>query len=163
MKIIPTNFTVAEYCQAMERGEVTVNPEYQRSDKVWPNTAKSFLIETLLLDFPMPKLSLYQKTDLASRKTFREIVDGQQRSKAIFDFFGNAFRLSRTLETEDFRGRRYSDLDEEDQTRFVDYALSADVFVAASPDEIRETFRRMNSYTIPLNPEEQRHAIFKGR
>ena len=99
---------------------------------------------------------------MASRKTFREIVDGQQRSKAIFDFFGDAFRLSRTLETEDFRCRRYSDLDEEDQTRFVDYPLSADVFVAASPDEIRETFRRMNSYTIPLNPEEQRHAIFQG-
>ena len=34
--------------------------------------------------------------------------------------------------------------------------------VGATPDQIRETFRRINSYTVPLNPEEHRHAVFQG-
>ena len=40
--------------------------------------------------------------------------------------------------------------------------MSADVFTGALPEQIREVFRRINSYTVPLNPEEQRHATFQG-
>jgi hypothetical protein len=36
MHIVITGFTVADYCRAMERREIIVNKEYQRSDKVWP-------------------------------------------------------------------------------------------------------------------------------
>jgi len=34
--------------------------------------------------------------------------------------------------------------------------------VAATPAEVREVFRRINSYTVPLNSEEQRHATYQG-
>ena len=50
----------------------------------------------------------------------------------------------------------------EDKERFLNYSLPIDLFVAATPFDIRETFRRMNSYTVPLNAEEQRHARFQG-
>jgi len=111
MNIVPTSFTIADFCQAMERREVIVNREYQRSDKVWPGSAQSYLIETIVLGFPMPKLSLYQRTDLQSKKTFKEIVDGQQRSMAIRQFFDNKLRLSQTLETEEIAGKTYSELE----------------------------------------------------
>ena len=42
MHITSTNYTVADYCQAMERKEIIVNRDYQRSDKVWPPVARSF-------------------------------------------------------------------------------------------------------------------------
>ena len=86
MHITSTNYTVADYCQAMINREIIVNRNYQRSDKVWPPAAKSFLIETVLLNYPIPKFSLFQKTDVRSWKTHKEIVDGQQRSQAIFEF-----------------------------------------------------------------------------
>lgn len=162
MQITPTNITVADYCDAMERKDIIVNNDYQRSDKVWPAMARSYLIETILTGFPVPKLSLYQRTDLASRKTFKEIVDGQQRSVAIKDFFDGKLRLSKKLETDDVAGRVYSELDPEYQQRFVGYSLTVDLFGAASPEEVVEVFRRMNSYTVPLNAEEQRHAGFQG-
>lgn len=162
MNIVPTNVTAADYCQAMQRGEIVVNREYQRSDKVWPPAARSYLIETMLLGYPMPKLSLYQVTDLKSKKTFKEIVDGQQRSIAILDFFKDRLRLSQALETDDVAGKTYSELDDEHKQRFLDYGLNCDVFVSTIPEEVREVFRRMNSYTIPLNPEEHRHAFFQG-
>lgn len=162
MRVLSTHYTVSDYCEGMKRNEIIVNREYQRSDKVWPPAAKSFLIETILLGFPVPKLSLYQQTDLKSRKTYKEIVDGQQRSQTVREFYDNKLRLSRNSEVEDFAGKLYRELDEEYQQAFIEYSLSIDVFVSATDDEIKEAFRRVNSYTVPLNPEEQRHAQFQG-
>jgi len=162
MKTTATTFTVADYCDMMKRGEVIVNRDYQRSEKIWPSAARSYLIETVVLGYPMPKFLLLQITDLRSKKTFKEIVDGQQRSMAILDFFEDRLRLAQTLETDEIAGRTYSGLDDEFKQRFLAYPLSCDLFIAATTDEVRETFRRINSYTVPLNPEEQRHAEYQG-
>jgi len=163
MVISSTTHTVATYCEAQQRGDMIVNRDYQRSDEVWSPSARSFLIETILLGYPMPKLSLYQVTDVKSKRTYHEIVDGQQRSTAIRDFYEGKLRLISTLELRDARGRVYDELSEALQGNFLHYNLTFDVFVAATPGEIRETFRRMNSFTVPLNPEEQRHARWQGR
>jgi len=162
MDVISTNVTVADYCIDLDRNEVIVNRQYQRSDQVWPDPAKSFLIESLLLGYPIPKLSLFQRLDVTTRKVVKEIVDGQQRSLAILAFYRDAFALGKALETEELRGLTYSELPDEYKERFLNYSLSTDVFVGATPEMIRETFRRMNSYTVPLNPEEERHATFQG-
>jgi hypothetical protein len=50
MQVTPSKFTVAEYCQQMAENKIIVNREYQRSDKVWPPAAWSYLIETVLLN-----------------------------------------------------------------------------------------------------------------
>src|SRR5689334_15188596 len=105
MQVTPNNLTVADYCHAMQRNEIRVNHEYQRSDKVWPEAARSFLVETILLGYPIPKMFLYQVTDLKSRKTIKEIVDGQQRSQALVDYFAGAYRLSRSIDLEEAKGR----------------------------------------------------------
>jgi hypothetical protein len=158
----PTNMTIAEYCAAMERNEIIVNKDYQRSDQVWPDVARSFLIESILLGFPIPKIYLHSITDLKSRKTIKEIVDGQQRSRAINDFFYDKYALSKHLETEEIRDLTYSELPEEWQSRFISYSISIDLFLSASQDEVVQVFRRMNSYTVPLNPEELRNAEYQG-
>ena len=162
MEIVPTNMAVADYCEAMERSEIQVNSHYQRSDKVWPTAARSFLIETILLGYPMPKLSLYQKTDVKSRHVYKEIVDGQQRSRAILDFYRGKYKLASTVESGGLPGCKYADLQEPLQERFLSYPLGIDLFVVSTPEEIREVFRRINSYNVPLNPEEQRHATYQG-
>lgn len=162
MNTIQTSYSVVDYFNAMERGEIIVNKHYQRSDAVWPEAAQAFFVETILLGYPIPKLLLYQVTDIKSRRTHKEIVDGQQRSQVIRSFIKDEIVLSRSLRSEELRGKRYSQLDVDAQARFLDYAISVDLFVSATPDEIREVFRRINSYTVPLNPEEQRHAEFQG-
>lgn len=163
MKTLHSTIAVLDFCNGLKAGEFQVNRDYQRSDKVWPANAKSFLIETILLEYPVPKLSLHQNLDVKSRKTVKQIVDGQQRSMAIQEFYQNRFRLGKTLSTERFRNKTFDDLDEQDQSTFLNYGLNFDVFVGATVDEVREVFRRMNSFTIPLNPEETRHATFQGQ
>ena len=98
----------------MREKSIIVNHEYQRSDKVWPPAARSYLIETILLGFPIPKLSLYQTTDLKTKKTKKEIVDGQQRSQVVFDFLEGTFRLTGKGP---FGGRLFSQLQEPEQQR----------------------------------------------
>lgn len=160
MQVTPSTFTVAEYCGQMESGAIVVNRDYQRSNKVWPSTAKSYLIDTILSGFPIPKLSLYQKLDIKSRKTLKEIVDGQQRSTTILSFFNNELAISGNT---DWAGMRFDDLDGTMQARFLEYQLSTDIFVGATESEIRQVFRRINSYTIPLNAQEKRHASYQGK
>ena len=143
----------------MRNSAIVVNHDYQRSDKVWPPAARSYLIETILLGYPIPKLALHQTTDLKTKRTKKEIVDGQQRSQAIFDFLEDKLRLSGKT---DFGRNTYSQLLPEQQQRFIDYSLTVDLFVGATPEDIRQVFRRMNSYTVPLNPQEKRHATHQG-
>jgi hypothetical protein len=159
MNVSIAGFTIAEYCQQMENKTIVVNREYQRSDKAWPSAARSYLIDSIVSGYPIPKLSLYQKTDLTSRKTIKEIVDGQQRSQAIYDFLHDNFKISGKSQ---FAGSKFSSLEPAQQQKYLDYQLTADLFVGATPEEIRQTFRRINSYTIPLNPQEKRHAVFQG-
>jgi hypothetical protein len=146
----------------METRDITVNRDYQRSDKVWPDAAKSFLIESILLGFPVPKFYHHSITNVKTKRTSAEIIDGQQRSTVIFDYYNDKFALSPKLDTEAVRGRRYSELDEEWQAKFLSYLLSIDLFLGIDDTDVQQIFRRMNSYTVPLNPEELRHATFQG-
>lgn len=162
MHISPTQMTVADYCEGLEAGSIIVDHRYQRSNQVWPAAAQSFLVETMLLGFPVPKLSLFQQTDRISRKSIKQIIDGQQRSEAIRRFYNNDLRLAKTLELGRAAGRTYDELDEDLQDTFLAYSLGIDLFVESTERDVREVFRRINSYDVPLNPEEQRHAEFQG-
>lgn len=162
MQIVPSSETVAQFCEGLRRNEIRVDRRYQRSEKVWPDSAKSFLIESILLGFPVPKLFLHQQTDRVSRKTVHDIIDGQQRSVAIRAFADDALRLARNLELEDAAGRTYSELPAELQDRFLSYSLGIDRFVNTTEEQVRDIFRRINSYEVPLNAEEQRHARWQG-
>lgn len=154
-----SSITIADLCEQLKTANIIVNRAYQRTGKVWPAAAKSYLIDSILSGYPVPKIALYQKLDLAKRKTIREIVDGQQRTMTIQEFYNDKIRITGKSR---FFGKTFSQLDEVDQRSFLEYALSVDVFVGASENDIRQVFRRMNSYTVPLNPEEKRHAVFQG-
>jgi len=160
MQVFSSNMTISEYCQQMKERKIVVNHDYQRSGKIWPISAKSYFIDTLILGFPIPKIYIYQSTELKSRQITKEIVDGQQRSQTIFDFCNDEFSISGNSR---FAGRKLSKLDEEEQSRLLNYQLGIDTFVNATPDEIRQTFKRINSYTVPLNPQEKRYAEYQGQ
>ena len=162
MKINRITMTIADYAAASLRSEITIDKTYQRSPEVWPAPARSYLIETILKEYPVPKLTLHQVTDLKSRRTIKKVVDGQQRSMAMLDFYNDKLRLSRRLELREAAGRTYSELPEDLQGIFLAYVLVFDQFESASEEDVREYFRRINSFTAPLNAEEQRHARYQG-
>ncbi len=162
MRALYSPMSVGDYCKGLNERAIIVNEEYQRNAGVWASQARSFFIESILLEYPIPKIFLYARVDLATRQTVKEIVDGQQRSHALQNFYNRKYRLSSKLETEELRGKNYNQLSEEMQSTFLSYSLPIDEFRAVQPLEIQESFRRMNSSNVPLNDEEQRNAKFQG-
>jgi len=107
----------------------------------------------------MPKIYIRTKVDLNTRKSYREIVDGQQRLRAIIDFASDRFALTKRA-SEDFRGLKYSTLTEEQQEIFLTYPLAVDQLINATDSDVLEIFARLNSYTVSLNAAELRHATY---
>ena len=162
MRAIYAPMSVGDYCNDLNDNKIIVNDEYQRNAGVWSSYARSFFIESILLEYPIPKIFLYAKVDLKTRQSVKEIVDGQQRSHALQNFYNRKFKLSSKLETEDLRGKNYNQITEGYQGIFLGYSLPIDEFRGVQPVEIQESFRRMNASNVPLNEEEQRNAKFQG-
>lgn len=162
MLAVYSPMSVGDYCKALNEDLITVNDDYQRNAGIWAAYARSFFIESILLEYPIPKIFLYSKVDLRTRTTVKEIVDGQQRSHTLQGFYNKKFKLSINIETEELRGKNYNQLSEEYQSRFLSYSLPIDEFRGVQPAQIQESFRRMNASNVPLNDEEQRNAKFQG-
>lgn len=152
-------YQVADFIEWWKQKRLTINQDFQRR-AVWTDPAKSYLIQTILRQMPMPKVYLRTLIDRVSQASVREIVDGQQRLRAILDFGLGKFRL--TSRAGEFSGLYYSDLEEELQNTFLSYRISVEQLINADDDDVLEVFARLNSYTVPLNPPELRHARYQG-
>lgn len=143
----------------LERRELVVNSDYQRGSGIWPTGPSSYFIDTIVENFPFPKIYMYEFINREDRNVRKEIVDGQQRISAITRFYNNQFALGAESK---YAGRRFQDLDDEAQGIFLSYVVSVDVIRSAQRGEILQMFRRMNAYTLPLNEAEKRHSSFQG-
>ena len=160
MKINHSEYTISEIIDMMDRNEVIVNKEYQRSPGVWPITAQSYFIDTILEGFSFPKIYFYQNLNVKTRKPIKEIVDGQQRLHTIKEFYSNNIKLSSS--SKNYFGKKFDDLEEDKQNEFLMYSVPTDVILSASRGELLEMFRRINAYTAPLNEAEKRNSTFQG-
>ena len=143
----------------LNRKELVVNNDYQRASGIWPDGPSSYFIDTILEEYPFPKIYMYEFLDRGIRGVKKELVDGQQRIKTIVRFSENKLRLKGDSK---YSGMLFSDLDIEDQDKFLSYAVSVDVIRSASRTQILQMFRRMNAFTMPLNEAEKRHSSFQG-
>jgi len=96
------------------------------------------LIDTILRQYPIPKVYLRTKVNVLTQRAVREIVDGQQRVRAILDFAEDKFAL--TKRAQEFKGMRYSNLTEEQKATFLTYPISVDQLVNAGDEEVLEVF-----------------------
>lgn len=140
--------------------QLVLNPKFQRR-AVWTPQSKSYLINTILLGLPLPIFFLRQNTDPQSKKTVREVVDGQQRLRAIFDFIDNGFQL-RKAQNENFGGCYFSELPAEVQSEFLCYELTVNVLIDLDDKDVLDIFARLNSYGVKLNTQELINAKYFG-
>lgn len=159
MQISSNNYSIIEIIHMLERRELVVNRDYQRGSAIWPTGPSSYFIDTIIENFPFPKIYMYELVSRNDRNIRREIVDGQQRISAISRFYNNEFPLGADS---DHYGLRFRELNDEIQEKFLTYVVSVDVIRSANRSEILQMFRRMNAYTLPLNEAEKRHSSFQG-
>ena len=152
-------YRISDFWDWHREKRLELNPEFQRGS-VWSPAARTFLIDTILRQLPIPKVYLRTRIDVLSKKSIREVVDGQQRLRAILDFAEDKFALSKRAS--EFAGKRYSDLTEQQQEVFLGYPIAVDQLLNATVDDVLEVFARLNSYTVTLNAPEKRHAKYQG-
>lgn len=157
MQSSPETYPIADFLKWHREKELILNPDFQRGS-VWRDPAKSYLIDTILRGMPVPKILFRTKIDRQTKQIVREVVDGQQRLRAILAFANNQLTLG--TRAREFRGKAYDDLDPDDQDRFLAYKLTTEQLVNASNEDVLEIFVRINSYTVPVNPPELRHAKY---
>ncbi len=160
MKIIRNTIPLSDLFNLMLSSELTINREYQRSQGLWPQNARSYFIDTLLKEFPFPKIVIRQVVNLKTKRTEREIIDGQQRLTTIKDFIEDKLKLTKV--SRDYSGCFFSDLPEDVQSKLLGYEVSTDTVISATDNEVLEIFRRINSYNLPLKEPEKRHASYQG-
>lgn len=153
-------YSISDFLEWEERGQLEISPKFQRRS-VWSPQAKSYLIDTILKDKPLPKIFIRATTDPKTRKTVREIVDGQQRIRTILSFVKDAFRISK-IHNDEFGGKTYSELPEEVQTEFLKYEISVDLLLDLSDREVLDIFARLNTYSVSLNKQELFNAKYFG-
>lgn len=153
------NYSISDFLELRAANRLRINRDFQRNS-VWRTPGKVYLIDSILRGYPIPKLYFRSMIDPKTQSSVREMVDGQQRLLAIFEFAENKLRL--TARAREFEGLTYADLDDDLKTQFLSYTFVAEQFINASDDEVLEVFSRINSYTVALNAAELRHAQYQG-
>jgi hypothetical protein len=153
-------YSINDFREWDNSGTLVLTPKFQRRS-VWSEKARSYLIDTVLRDFPMPKIFMRQYIDDAAR-TIRELVDGQQRIRTILTYLGNGFPVMRVHGGAEFGGKYYDDLPKEAKDNFLNYNISVDVLIGASDREVLDIFARLNTYGVRLNRQELINAQYFG-
>lgn len=148
----------------LDSGNYELNPEFQRRHR-WNDTKKSRLIESLIMNVPIPPIFLYEV-----HYSQYEVMDGLQRLTAISDFYKSKFKLIGLDQWPELNGFSYKTLPDQVR-RGVDRRYLSSIILlqetARDPieaDRLKQlVFERINSGGEILEPQESRNALYNGR
>lgn len=147
-----------------KRGKLVLQPEFQRHF-VWDNVKASRLIESALLDIPLPIVYITEDVD---DKEY--VIDGQQRLTSFFSYIdgkfpdGRDFRLSGLKVLKELNNQHYKDIEEINQDKINDFSLRVVTFKKTSDPKLRfEIFKRLNTGAVALNDQELRNCVYRGK
>lgn len=164
MKHTPTTHPISWFTDRDREGSLVLQPGFQRR-RVWADRQKSNLIESILLELPVPEIYMQVKTDADGRSEY-VVVDGQQRISTILEFVGVSKREPFELQHLDadsmWVGYNFADLTDDEKARFYGHTMAVRYLQEAEDSEIQDLFRRLNKYLTPLNAQELRNATYGG-
>ncbi len=155
-----SSFTVLDFLQWDGLKQLRLAPKFQRRS-VWPEKAKSYLIDTIIREKPIPPIFVRLNVDTQARKTVREVVDGQQRIRTVLEYVTNEFPILKA-HNEELQGFYFEDLSEEMQQSVLQYAFSVYTLQNVGDEDVLDIFARFNTYSVPLNAQELRNANYTG-
>lgn len=160
-------------------GKIVI-PDFQR-DYVWTKKTASKLIDSILLNLPIPNIFLYKTVDKGEEKYY--VIDGFQRIQTIKFFKDGIWNPNSDMKESisfneedskifklDCKGSEwynltYNLLTESDKFNFEEYNINLTIFEQTHPenkDSMFEVFERINTGAEKLSEQEIRNAIFGG-
>lgn len=169
-------YSLGEFLGLWHRRDLVVNHEYQRAPR-WSRTQQQLLLDSVLRGYPLPMFFVHRRMTpgMDGPEPRLEVIDGQQRLRAVANYCGNQFRLLNPSthrrgfpsfiveapELTPWAGKKHDQLDESDRAALEEFELQ--VAVVETPDDnlVRDLFVRLQAGT-PLRPQEKRDALPGG-
>ncbi|MCK4351911.1 DUF262 domain-containing protein [candidate division WOR-3 bacterium] len=141
---LETDFTIKTLIELYEKDEVNLNPPYQRNE-IWSLKDKKLLINSIERGWPIQNFYLQKKSN------GYDMVDGQQRTRAILGYYRNLFPSE--------QGIFFKDM--EDKDIFLNYKLMIIIITNVDKNEsIEDFYSRINKTGRKLNRPELKKAEY---
>lgn len=151
------DFTAKELYEMWKDGDLNIQPKFQRF-KVWDEKKESKLIESALLEVPIPPIYLAEENDGKY-----SVIDGQQRLWSFFDFFDDNLNLNGLLVIKELNNKKFAELQKEIKSSLRKFTLHTIIIKKESHPDIKfEIFERFNTGSVKLNDQELRNCIYRG-
>lgn len=167
-----TNLTISLFYEHHCLNKFNYDPPYQRDYNIWSDNQKSFLIDTILKNFPMPPIFLEQK--ITNGITMFDVIDGKQRLNTIIDFIEGKVALPKNFGDDSYgnskiNGLKFSEIkdiakQDDDISDYIDtfWGYILNIEYIEKPDEkiVDNIFDRLNRGGERLNSAELRKAKY---
>lgn len=147
-------------------------PEFQR-DYVWTYSNSCRLIESILLNLPLPNIFLFKIKDKNGDKFM--LIDGLQRITTINQYVDGEWKQgdkNRKFKLQSpnvkWDKKMFKDLSVDDQQFLFDYPIGTTIFESSSGEGVDQNnvvfsvFERINTGSEKLSDQEIRNAIYDG-
>lgn len=148
----------------MVKHNIDLSPDFQRRD-AWTNQDKSRLIESLIMNIPVPPIILAESKQ---KRNSYIVIDGKQRLLSISRFYGDAgfepLKLSGLTVLKELNGKEKDQISEELIRSFENQTIRT-IIIKNWPDEafLYTVFLRLNTGSKKLSPQELRQALKPGK
>ncbi|MBQ4279759.1 MAG: DUF262 domain-containing protein [Rikenellaceae bacterium] len=150
------DFTVSTLYDYVQTNHIMI-PQFQRG-YVWNKAQASRLIESLIINCPIPVIYLSQNPD----ETL-SVIDGNQRINSIKLFLNDEYDLKGLSAYPELGGYKFSDLDPRFQRHILNRTIRCIVILKDTHPQIKfDVFERLNTGSVKLTAHELRHGINTG-
>lgn len=151
------DFSVSSLVEMMNKGDVKI-PEFQRR-YVWSDRQASRLIESLIIQCPLPVIYMNQERD----ETF-SVIDGNQRLNSLKRYLEDEFPLSGLTSYPELAGLKFSQLDKRFQRHIANRVMRCTIILKDTHPQVKfDVFERLNSGAVALTRQELRHGLYYGK
>lgn len=153
----PYDLGVRGIADDISAGRISLDIEYQRK-YVWDKGKASRLIESLLLNIPIPVCYFAE-----DERGVNEVIDGLQRLTTIRNFLANDFALGGLSVLSELNGSKFDDLNPRDRRRLENRTIRCIVITEDSHPDIKfDVFERLNTGAAMLTAQELRNSVYRG-
>lgn len=150
--------SVSDVVRMISEKELVLDPEYQRN-YVWDNKKASKLIESIILNVPIPVIYVSEEKDSSW-----SVIDGLQRLNSLKRYFDGKYKLSGLEVLFELNKCDINSLPAKYARMLRNGLLRIVMITADSNDEIKyDIFMRLNTGAVHLNEQELRNCLYRGK